>query len=114
MPSKRKDTARQAERRGPPFHLKFTEVAEHALAALKADAALMKRHKAVLTSLAYLETNPKHPSLHTHEFTSKKGPNKEKVFEAYAQNKTPGAFRIFFFYGPAGDEITILAITAHP
>jgi hypothetical protein len=45
----------------------------------------------------------------------------EKIFEAYAQNNTPGAYRIFWHYGP--DEITskkrapvitIVAITPHP
>ena len=68
-----------------------------------------------------METNLKHPSLHTHQYTSLKGPNDEKIYEAYAQNKTPGAYRVFFHYGP--DELkakqhipvlTILAITPHP
>jgi hypothetical protein len=38
----------------------------------------------------------------------------QKVFEAYAQHKTPGAFRVFWCYGPAQGQITILAITPHP
>jgi hypothetical protein len=42
------------------------------------------------------------------------GPNGEEVFEAYAENNTPGAYRIFWVYGPGKDVITILAITAHP
>jgi hypothetical protein len=38
------------------------------------------------------------------------------VFEAYAQNRTPGAYRIFWCYGPDKDkgDITITAITPHP
>jgi hypothetical protein len=49
------------------------------------------------------------------------GAGGEKVFEAYAQNDTPGAYRIFWHYGP--DEvvgkkrtpvITVVAITPHP
>ena len=39
---------------------------------------------------------------------------KEKVFEAYAQNKTPSAYRIFWCYGPQKRQLTILAITPHP
>jgi len=58
--------------------------------------------------------NLRHPSLHTHEFTSLKGPNGEKVFEAYAENRTPAAFRVFWYYGPAPRELTIIAITPHP
>jgi hypothetical protein len=37
-----------------------------------------------------------------------------KVFEAYAQNNTPGAYRIFWCYGPAKSELTIITITAQP
>jgi len=42
------------------------------------------------------------------------GPRGEKVFEAYAEQGTPAAYRIFWIYGPAKNEITILAITPHP
>ena len=38
----------------------------------------------------------------------------EDVFEAYAENNTPGAYRIFWYYGPGKNQITILAITPHP
>lgn len=41
-------------------------------------------------------------------------PNGEEVFESYAQNNTPGAYRIFWYYGPKRKMITILAITSHP
>jgi len=64
--------------------------------------------------LGLLQTNPRHPGLKTHEYTTLKGPNDEKVFEAYAENKTPAAFRIFWYYGPKKSEITIVAITSHP
>ena len=42
------------------------------------------------------------------------GPNNEEVFEAYVENKTPAAFRVFWYYGPGQGVITILAITPHP
>jgi hypothetical protein len=53
-------------------------------------------------------------SLNSHEFRSLKGPNGEKVFEAYAQQKTPGAYRVFWYYGPERGMITIVAIVPHP
>jgi hypothetical protein len=68
----------------------------------------------VRKALAYLENNPKHPSLNTHQFTALKGLQGEKVFEAYAQNNSPGAYRIFWCYGPSKKQITIIAITSHP
>lgn len=61
-----------------------------------------------------METNLHHPSLHTHEYESLKGAKGEKVFEAYAENKTPAAYRIFWHYGPQQKQITIVAITSHP
>jgi hypothetical protein len=60
-----------------------------------------------------METNLKHPSLQTHEYTSLKGKNDEKVFESYVQNHTPGAYRIFWHYGPKKKVITIVAIVQH-
>lgn len=63
-----------------------------------------------------LISNPRHPGLNTHEYDSIENPfdKTKKVFEAYVQNNTPGAYRLFWCYGPANGEITILAITPHP
>ncbi len=70
--------------------------------------------KAVRKTLAYLENNPRHKSLQTHEFTSYSKKYGKKIYEAYAQNNTPGAYRIFFYYGAGKNIITILTITPHP
>jgi hypothetical protein len=101
--------------------IKFTPTADAQLTVLEntpAHAAILGQ---VRKALGYLEIDPHHPGLHTHEFTSLTGAKGEKLFEAYAQNNTPGAYRIFWHYGP--DEIkgkkrtpviTIVAITSHP
>lgn len=96
------------------FELLFTDQADADLTALEADASLSKRLKAVRKALGLLETNPRHPGLNTHKFSSLKGSGGEEVFEAYAENKTPAAWRIFWYYGPDKKQITILAITPHP
>ena len=72
--------------------------------------------KQVRKTIQLLSQNPRHPSLNTHEFSSLENPYTpdEKVFEAYAQNKTPGAYRVFWCYGPDKKQITIIAITPHP
>jgi hypothetical protein len=71
--------------------------------------------KAVAKALRLLAENPRHPGLKTHEYSSVQGPDGVKAFEAYAQNNTPGAYRIFFCYHPAqGSRITIITITPHP
>ena len=96
------------------FKLQFTSTAKAQLETLKKDASLKKRSKAVLKALAYLETNPRHPGLNTHKYTAISVPNAEEIFEAYAENKTPAAHRIFWYYGPKKNQITIVAITSHP
>jgi hypothetical protein len=72
--------------------------------------------KQVAKTIRQLVDNPRHPGLNTHEYDSLPHPfdSKGKVFEAYAQNKTPGSYRVFWCYGPAAGEITIIAITPHP
>lgn len=96
-----------------PFQLKFTPEALQQLHNIKSQKKLLKQVK---KALGYLSQNPRHPSLHTHEYSSLTNPfdPSKKVWEAYAQNKTPGAYRIFWCYGPEQKEITIIAITPHP
>jgi len=96
------------------FRLLFTREAAANLEILETDQGLSKRLKAVRKALALLEANPRHPSLNTHKFSSLRGPHGEKVFEAYAESKTPAAYRIFWIYGPESGTITIIAITSHP
>ena len=96
------------------FKLLFTDQAFEDLEILKKDKGLGKRLKAVNKALAYLEINPKHSGLNTHKYSSLNGLNGEEIFEAYAENKTPAAYRIFWHYGPNKDNITVIAITAHP
>ncbi len=96
------------------FKLQFTPTAKGQLETLKKDIRLKKRLKAVLKAVAYLETNPRHPGLNTHKYTAISGPDGEEIFEAYAENKTPAAYRIFWYYGPKKSQITIVAITPHP
>lgn len=96
------------------FALEFTDQASADLDSLEADVGLAKCLKAVRKALGFLETNPRHPGLNTHKYDSLKGFTGEEVFEAYAENKTPAAWRIFWHYGPGKKTITILAITPHP
>jgi len=97
-----------------PFKLFFTNQASTDLDKLGKNNSLLKRLKAVRKALGYLETNLRHPGLNTHKYSSLSGPNGEEIFEAYVENNTPAAYRVFWYYGPKVKEITILAITEHP
>ena len=94
------------------FKLIFSTEASNVLSALK--EADPKKYQKVLKTLGLMETNLRHPSLNTHKYESLSGPNGEDIFEAYIENKTPAAFRVFWYYGPEQGFITILTITPHP
>ena len=96
------------------FELQWTAEASETYNLLRSDASQEKRYRAVKKTLSFLAVNPRHNSLQTHEYMSLKGPNGEKVFEAYAEQKTPAAYRVFWYYGPSKGIITVFAITPHP
>jgi hypothetical protein len=96
------------------FELLFTEQADLNLTNLEKTKSLSRRLKVVRKALGYLQVDPRHPSLCTHKYDSLVGENGEEIFEAYAENKTPTAYRIFWHYGPGKKKITIIAITPHP
>ena len=95
------------------FELEWTREAESTFGKLKSSTSLSRQYKSVRKTIELLAGNPRHPSLQTHEYASLEGPNKEKIFEAYAQQNTPAAYRVFWYYGPSKGLITILAITSH-
>ncbi|MFH0753200.1 MAG: hypothetical protein V2A70_01390 [Candidatus Omnitrophota bacterium] len=95
------------------FQVLTTITFDEEFASLRQQKAMMARVKAIDKTLKLL-SNPRHPSLQTHEFTSLKGPHGEKIFEAYAQQNTPAAYRVFWHYGPGRSELTVIAFTAHP
>lgn len=96
------------------FELLYTPEAAEQREALESGPSQSRIWKAVGKTLGLLETNLRHPSLQTHKYHGLQGPHGEEVFEAYAQNKAPAAFRILWCYGPSKGQITIVAITPHP
>lgn len=94
--------------------LRFLPSASQEYEILQNDPSQARILKDVRKTLALMQTNLRHPSLNTHEYKSLKGPNGEKVFEAYAQQSTPGAYRALWYYGPDRNMISIIAITKHP
>ena len=90
-----------------------------------AEAAVRKRRKTKQFGLfqqvegcirKFSAQGPCHLGLHSHPFSSLPNPlnPEEKVFESYAQNRMPGAYRVFWCYGPKQGQITLIAITPHP
>ena len=114
------------------FDLEWTEEAEETYLPLEQQASKIKDKrqlqqknkssreeglfKQIKKTLNYLKENPRHPGLHTHPYSSLEHPwdSSQKVFEAYVQNNTPAAYRVFWCYGPEKGKLTIIAITTHP
>ena len=102
--------------------LRFRPRAAEELHNLESNPAMSGVLRQVKKTLGYLETDLKHKSLQTHEFVSLTKLHGIKTFEAYAQQKIPDAYRVFWQYGPDetgrnGNRIpvlTIVAITPHP
>ncbi len=102
--------------------LRFKPTADEQLAYLENTPALEGDLKQVRKTLGYLETNLRAKSLQTHKYESLTRRYGIELFEAYAQQNTPAAYRVFWHYGPNEVDkngkripiITILAITPHP
>ncbi len=94
------------------FELIYSVEADETLDRLEAqnDKKLIK----VQRTLGLLQTDLRNKGLQTHKYQALQGPNGEEVFEAYVENNTPGAYRIFWHYGPGRGVISIIAITPHP
>lgn len=95
------------------FKLNYTDLAKQQFKELQEDKSKHAQFKAVGKALAYMQQNLRHPALNTHEYSKLSQQKGYKVFESYAQNHSPGAYRIFWRYAEK-ETIEIIAITTHP
>ncbi len=65
-------------------------------------------------ALRKLSADPKYPGLKSHEIDALTNRYGMKVWESYLENKTSGAMRIFWVYGPDREDITIIGLEPHP
>jgi hypothetical protein len=99
----------------PLFTLLYTPEASRVLEQLRDARQHATKYKKVRKTLKLLEAQgPRYPALHSHAYHSIPGPNGATVWESYVENKTPGAWRIWWIYGPADEQITIITIGPHP
>ena len=102
--------------------LRFSLTADETLDNLEKSPSLKGVLKQVRKTLGYLETDLRSKSLLNHEFESLTRRYGRKVFEAYAQQHTPGAYRVYWHYGDDElDEngkripiITVIDLIPHP
>lgn len=73
-----------------------------------------KDFKKLVKVLRFLEHDPKHPGLESHEIEALSRRCKQRVWQSYLENKTASAGRLYWSYGPGKGDITILGIEPHP
>ena len=95
-----------------PFRLVFTTDAAEQKNHL--EATNQSKYKKVRKALGQIEKDPHYPGLHTHKYKSLKAPQGKPIFQSYAENLTAAAYRIFWYYGPRDNDITITSIVNHP
>ncbi|WP_236790530.1 hypothetical protein [Amycolatopsis sp. GM8] len=99
----------------PPFTLLYQPEAEKILIDLRSKQQFATKFRKVRKALRLLEqAGPRHPGPHSHDYRSIPGPGGVTLWESYVENKTPSAWRIWWFYGPQDGEITIVTIGPHP
>lgn len=74
----------------------------------------IKLYKKLGKTLALIATNPKYPSLETHEIAALTKRYGMKVWQSYVENNTPAAGRVFWVFGPNQNDITIVGVEPHP
>jgi hypothetical protein len=77
----------------------------------KRDAALFKKWG---KALKLLSENPRYPGLHTHEIAPLSERYGKRVWQSYLENKTSGAMRVYWVYGPDQQSITVIGLEPHP
>jgi hypothetical protein len=80
----------------------------------KLDRDEEKFFKKLVKALGYLQENPRHNSLASHEIDDLTRKYRFKIFQSYLENATPAAGRLFWAYGPDKGDITVLAVEPHP
>lgn len=98
----------------PPFQLVYTDEARAVLMDLERPRHSVKRKKVLKTLRLLRDIGPAHPGLNSHKYHSRSGPQGEDLWESYVDDRTPGAWRIWWIYGPEDDMITIVTLGPHP
>lgn len=65
-------------------------------------------------AMKLISMNPHHTGLHSHDIEALTKRYGMKVWESYLENNKPSAGRIFWFYAPNKNDITIIGLEPHP
>ncbi|PXX54571.1 hypothetical protein DFR70_12412 [Nocardia tenerifensis] len=98
------------------YELRFAPAAADALHSLTQRPNTATKLRKVRKALGLLQTDPLYPGLNSHRYQNFPGLEKEKIWDSYIENHTPGAWRVYWMYGPdierAGEPISIITVLA--
>lgn len=97
----------------PPFALFYPAEAHRVVNDLAKPAHAAKLRGVRKTLRLLRDVGASHPGLSS-QVPLNQRTNGEEVWESYVENPTPGAWRIWWVYGPEADVITIVTIGPHP
>jgi len=97
------------------YELRFASAATETMTELTSGGnKTLAKLKKVRKALGRLQIDPTYPGLHSHLYQHFPGLEKGKVWDSYVENRTPGAWRIYWMYGPNehrdGKEIAIITV----
>ena len=98
----------------PPYELVYTDEGSKVVEDMQSPQYADKLKKVRKTLRLLQDQGPQYPGLHSHAYQSIRGPGGATVWESYVENRTPSAWRIWWTYGPAQNQITIVTIGPHP
>jgi hypothetical protein len=109
----------QIEHGIPEFKAFYNDLKQRAKTGVL-DKDEIKLFKKLAKAISFLENNPVHNSLNSHEIEelsarySKQIGRNIKVWQSYLENDTPAAGRFYWCYGPVRGVITVIGIEPHP
>ena len=99
---------------GIPEMKQFWDNLEQKIKAKSASKKEIELFKKLVSCFKKLSTDPRYPSLCTHDIEALTKRYDLKVWESYVENNKPAAERIFLVYGPGREDITVIGLEPHP
>ena len=101
-------------RMGVPEMKQFWNNLEQKIKAKSASKKEIELFKKLVSCFKKLSTDPRYPSLCTHDIEALTKRYDLKVWESYVENNKPAAERISWVYGPGREDITVIGLEPHP
>jgi len=73
-----------------------------------------KRSKKIAKCLGQMEQDVHYRALQSHRYESFDAAYSEKIWESYVEQGTPGAWRIWWHFGPEPGQVTVVDLGPHP